>query len=339
MDRAVRGARGDDRTDSGHSPATQNAICGAHPRRLAATAGFRLAQDPPGRTSIIVYAPVFDNTRGSGRQLLGLAAIAIGVQPLLDSAMLPGARPGFGVQVFDEGVHGDERVLLAERTVGSPAAETLMHVEAPLLERTIQVADRRWHLRFSGRYLMPWTRAWPAWTLLGASLLITAAVQLFMVYLYRQNQRVRHEVRRRTRQLRHALRLAREATEARSRFFAKISHEIRTPLNGIIGMTRLLLESGLTREQRESAALILSAGQHLLAVVNDTLDLSKIEAGKLVLARGPLRLEALLHECERIFRPVAEQKGLDLCVDGEGLPETGRGRCHPAPAGPVESAQ
>jgi signal transduction histidine kinase/CheY-like chemotaxis protein len=308
--------------DSGHSAATQSAIWRARNRgRLAATAGFRLAQDPPGRTSIIVYAPVCHGKGSSGRQLLGLAAIAIGVQPLLDSAMLPGARPGFGVQIYDEGVHGDERVLLAERMVGSPATEALMHVEAPLMERTIQVADRRWHLRFSGRYPMPWTRTWPAWTLLGASLLITAAVQLFVVSLYRQNQRVQHEVRRRTRQLRHALRLAREATEAKSRFLAKISHEIRTPLNGILGMTQLLMDSGLSREHRESIALIRNAGQHLLAVVNDTLDLSKIEAGKLTLAREPLELEALLQECERIFRPVAEQKGLDLCVCGEGLPE------------------
>ncbi|MCX8006352.1 MAG: ATP-binding protein, partial [Burkholderiaceae bacterium] len=85
-------------------------------------------------------------------------------------------------------------------------------------------------------------------------------------------------------------------------------------------MTHLLMESGLSREQRESAALILNSGQHLLAVVNDTLDLSKIEAGKLALAREPLDLNALLGECERIFRPVAEQKGLELSIEDQGLP-------------------
>lgn len=307
--------------DSGHSPATQQAIWRARTSgRLAATAGFRLAQDPPGQTSVIVYAPVYEPRGGGAGRLLGLAAIGVSVQRLLEAAMLPGAWPGFGVQVFDEGIHGEERVLLAARTVGAPAAGALLGVQAPPLERTIRMADRRWHVRISGAYAMPLERTWPAWLLLSASLLVTAALQLFLVRLHGQNLRVRQEVRRRTRQLRRALKLAREGTEAKSRFLAKISHEIRTPLNGIIGMTQLLLESGLTREQQESAALILNAGQHLLAVVNDTLDLSKIEAGKLVLAREPLELETLLRECDRIFRPAAEQKGLELSVSAQGLP-------------------
>ena len=112
------------------------------------------------------------------------------------------------------------------------------------------------------------------------------------------------------------------ASQAKSQFLANMSHEIRTPLNGIIGTAHLLLEDGLNPGQRESAELILTAGRHLLAVVNDTLDLSKIEAGKLVLARERFELRQLLRDCERIFRPVAEQKGLELAVQAaEGLPE------------------
>jgi len=117
------------------------------------------------------------------------------------------------------------------------------------------------------------------------------------------------------------MRLAHEGSEAKSRFLAKVSHEIRTPLNGIIGMTHLMLEGGLSAEQRESVQVILSASRHLLAVLNDTLDLSKIEAGKLALQKEPFELSALVRECERIYRPAAEQKGLRLQVSAEdGLP-------------------
>mgnify|MGYP003925348037 CR=1 FL=1 len=308
--------------DSGHSEATRQGIWRARTSgELAATAGLRLAQDPPGRTSVIVYAPVFAAGAGPPRQLAGLAAIAIDVQTLLDAAMLPSMRPGFAVEIYDEGVRGDERFQLASRRIPGGAAGALWKVRAAPMESILHLADRRWHIVCSGSYALPLARTWPAWLLLVASLLITAAVQFFIANLQWQNQRVRAEVQRRTRQLRAALRLAREGMEARSRFLAKISHEIRTPLNGIIGMTELLIDSGLTREQQESAGLILSAGRHLLAVVNDTLDLSKIEAGKLVLAEEPLDLAALLRESERIFLPVAEQKRLALRVSaGEGLP-------------------
>jgi len=308
--------------DSGYSAVTQQAIWRARATgRLAATAGFRLAQDPPGRISIIVYAPVFATGAGPPRRLLGLAAVAVGVQPLLDAALLPSVRPGFAVEIYDEGVHGDERSLLASRRVPGGAAGAGWQVQAAPMEHVLHVADRRWHIVCSGSYALPLARTWPAWLLLAASLLITAAVQVFIAGLQGQNRRVRAEVQRRTRQLRAALRLAREGMEAKSRFLAKISHEIRTPLNGIIGMTELLIDSGLAREQQESASLILNASRHLLAVVNDTLDLSKIEAGKLVLAEEPLDVAALLRESERMFRPVAEQKRLDLRVTAEdGLP-------------------
>jgi signal transduction histidine kinase/CheY-like chemotaxis protein len=314
--------------DSGHSEATQQGIWQARRTgRIAATAGFRLAQDGPGRVSVIVYAPVCAGARWKAagarcEEPLGFAAVGLSVQALLDKARVPAARSEFGVRIYDEGIRGDEWVLLAERE-GRPGGETSwMRVEAAPVEAVIQVADRRWHVVCSGTYPLPWGRTWPAWALLATSLLITAAVQTLIVHLERQNRLVRQEVKKRTRQLRRAMRLARQGAEAKSQFLAKVSHEIRTPLNGIIGMTQLLLDSGLSEEQRESMKLIVSASRHLLTVVNDTLDLSKIEAGKLALQQEPFALRALLGECDAIFRPAAEQKGLELRVEaGAGLPE------------------
>ncbi len=321
---AVRGL------DSGHAEATQRGIWQARRAgRMAATAGFKLAQDEPGRVSVIVYAPVCQEGgslfRVAGCEApLGLAAVGLSVRALLEAAQAraPVARSEFSVQIFDEGIRGDQRVLLAERE-GRPHGEGAWRlVQAPPVETVIRVADRSWHVVCSGTYPLPWSRTWPAWLLLATSLLITAAVVLLILSLQRQNARVREEVRRRTRQLRRAMRLARQGSEAKSRFLAKMSHEIRTPLNGIIGMTHLLLDQELNAAQRESVQVILSAGRHLLAVLNDTLDLSKIEAGKLALQREPFELAGLLRECERIFQPAAEQKGLKLRVAADGgLPE------------------
>lgn len=314
--------------DSGHAEATQRGLWKARRTgRMAATAGFKLAQDQPGRTSVLVYAPVCPAERPPSRTgrceaPAGFAAVGLSVQMLLEAARVPAARSEFRVQIFDDGTTGDERVLLAEAG-GAPGREKAWRtVRAPRVETVIRLADRRWQVICSGEYPLPWSRTWPAWLLLATCVLITAAVVALIWSLERQNARVREEVRRRTRQLRRAMRLARQGSEAKSRFLAKVSHEIRTPLNGIIGMTNLMLEGDLSAEQRESAQVILSASRHLLSVLNDTLDLSKIEAGKLTLQKAPFSLAALVRECERIYRPAAENKGLRLVVSaGGGLPE------------------
>jgi PAS domain S-box-containing protein len=126
------------------------------------------------------------------------------------------------------------------------------------------------------------------------------------------------ELRNKNEQLAHALETARSATDAKSRFLASVSHELRTPLNGIIGFSELLYDGKLgpiTEDHREIMGDILTSARHLLQLISDILDLSKVEAGRMEFSPEHGALDPLVQEVRDVIRPLAERKMIQLSTE------------------------
>ena len=129
----------------------------------------------------------------------------------------------------------------------------------------------------------------------------------------RQYQELLEErIRQRTQELEKAMHGALAASQAKSEFLANISHELRTPMNGLLGMLDLVLDSPVGGEQREQVEIAQRCAYSLLDLLNDILDLSKIEAGRMILEKVPFDLRSVAEDCARAQGAKAQQKGIEL---------------------------
>ena len=203
--------------------------------------------------------------------------------------------------------------------------------------RSGSVESRPAHLAIT--VLPPWWRSW--WFLilecLGAGFLIWSLLHWRMRVLRQRQLQLEAAVQARTHelirqktlveeknsQIERLLLRANENSRLKDQFLASMSHEIRTPMNAIIGMTELALDTADPGEQREYLSDALSGAHNMLAILNEILDLSRIEAGRVELSATPFSLRECVGHAVRTFQPVAQRKGLQLQAEvSEEVPHT-----------------
>lgn len=248
---------------------------GADKEELPTAAGFEIAHDDRD-LNVVARLMSFDNVTGN-RYRFRLSGFD-------DGWVDVGAT---GERTFSRLLPGRYRLEVAGRTadgVWSPVRTLDFRVRPP------------W-----------WLSAWA----IAAYVLAGALLVGWGVLAYRERLR-----RRSAWQLaEHKRELAEQASQAKTRFLATLGHEVRTPMTGVLGMSELLLGTGLDARQRGYAQSIRHAGQHLLRLVNDALDLARIEAGKLELDPQDFDVRELVAAAVALVSPAARQRGLALGVD------------------------
>ena len=305
----------------------------------------RLCFGGPGGFNIFSPARLFENKRPPRLALTRLEVLGVpapGAKPywLLDRIAIDHRASilslDFGVLDFTSPKRNRLAYRMAGLTdrwidLGTQRRITLTNLDAGdhVLEVRAANADSVWStapLRLTIRrdpapWKSPWAYAAYLLTALGLFGYRLRLQRLKFRRVVEARERLEAEVDVRTRELTESNRQLAEAVQAKSSFLDRMSHELRTPMNGVVGMTELLARTPLSATQARLTQTIRSSAQILLQIVNDLLDLSKIQAGKVELESVPIDLARLLEECTTLFAGAAEAKGLELIVCPPASPD------------------
>jgi signal transduction histidine kinase/CheY-like chemotaxis protein len=179
--------------------------------------------------------------------------------------------------------------------------------------RVLPVGADRWLLLLGARKPLAGQFATDLpWIILAGGLLVSLLFTTLVTVLARRRRYALNAVETRTAELREARALAEDANQAKSEFLSRMSHELRTPLNAILGFGQVLELDGLGADQQESVDHIMKGGRHLLALVDEILDISRIEAGTMTISVEPVEVASALGDVLRLVGPLAAEAGIEL---------------------------